>query len=181
MPECRTGIRYQNELKCHCREQSGTDTGIRGPSPVLKYSGTGLRSRNADASGICLFISESAELTHRALYINHFSETLPYLPTFILALINATKKMRKSTCKVWLRRQERGSLGESPQLQQVDKVEVLEPVGPLASRLLWVEPLVEELQVGSPLSRVLQKEICRVLVGIVGCQVYSDARMQAYK
>ncbi len=89
--------------------------------------------------------------------------------------------MRKSTCKVRLRRQERGSLGEGPQLQQIDKVEVLEPVGPLTPRLLWVEPLVEELQVGSPLSRVLQEEICRVLVGIVGCQVYSDARMQAYE
>jgi hypothetical protein len=67
------GIRYQNELKCRCRERSGTGTGIRGPSPVLKYSGAGLSNRNANAGGIYLFISESAELTHWAIYINHYS------------------------------------------------------------------------------------------------------------
>jgi hypothetical protein len=30
------------------------DTGIRGPSPVLEYSGNGLGCRNADASVISL-------------------------------------------------------------------------------------------------------------------------------
>jgi hypothetical protein len=36
-------VRYRNELKCGCRNQSGT--GIRGPTPVPKCSGTGLRYR----------------------------------------------------------------------------------------------------------------------------------------
>ncbi len=119
------------------------------------------------------------KLTQLALFINHYP--VPAHNHTRIMVIKATEKIRKPTCKIWLRRQERGGLGESPQLQQVDKVEVLEPVGPLTRRLLWIKPLVEELQVGSPLSRVLQEEICRVLVGIVGCQVYGDARMQAYK
>ncbi len=36
-------VRYRNEQKCGCRNQSGT--GIRGPSPVPECSGTGLRYR----------------------------------------------------------------------------------------------------------------------------------------
>jgi hypothetical protein len=45
MPVCRGiwSVRYMNEQKCRCRKQSGT--GIRGPSPVLECSGTGLRYR----------------------------------------------------------------------------------------------------------------------------------------
>jgi hypothetical protein len=43
-------VRYRNEQKLRCRNQSGT--GIRGQSLVTKCSGTGCR--NADAGGISL-------------------------------------------------------------------------------------------------------------------------------
>jgi hypothetical protein len=36
-------VRYRNEQKCRCQNQSST--GIRGPSPVPECSGTGLRYR----------------------------------------------------------------------------------------------------------------------------------------
>ncbi len=40
---CILSVRYRNELKCRCWDQFGT--GIRGPSPVPKCCGTGLRYR----------------------------------------------------------------------------------------------------------------------------------------
>lgn len=48
--------------------------------------------------------------------------------------------------------QVRPRLGQGAHLQQVDEVEVLQPVGALAAGLGRVEPALELLQVGAPLT-----------------------------
>jgi hypothetical protein len=59
-------VRYRNEQKCRCRNQSGTE--IRGPSSVPECSGTGdTGCRNADAGGIDL--DADAQLWQTSIYL----------------------------------------------------------------------------------------------------------------
>ena len=70
-------------------------------------------------------------------------------------------------------------LGQSSQLQQVDEVKILQPVGPLPVSEVRVKPLLELLNVGSPDLLGAQEGsgadlVCRV----VGSEVDGDAGVQ---
>ena len=65
-----------------------------------------------------------------------------------------------------------GGLGQGSELQQVDKVEVFQPERALAVSLVRVEPLVENIKVGTPhLLLLVEKRggVGHLGQGVVGC------------
>jgi hypothetical protein len=79
-------VRYRNEQKCRCRNQSGTE--IRAPGPVTECSGTGLRYRMPECqyipayfvSGKMVLFCTSVSLASIFLLPDLLSNPLPNPP-----------------------------------------------------------------------------------------------------